>query len=355
MKRLFIFTLLLAVLFSCGKEQPDNVYTIGGKTEFPNGLVYVFGTDNRYERVDSVRCDDEGSFNLSLQVDTLTPMFLVIPETRAIPLYAEPKITAALKKDSTLKNGWCIEGGTTQALHDSISRVLDATPAGNTQIEKIDSFILTHPVSDVCIEIIRRYIIETPAPIAKDIRSRISKLSGILKDREYIVNLNKKIDNKNSNVLHRSFPDFEYTTIDSIEVTQERYLRKYTLITFWASWDKNSLERMRELAAIKDSVKSESFAILNIAFDYDSAQWRKFITEDSIVGDNVLDRKMFHSPLAKQFNIKSLPFTMLVSPFQRVIEYDVETEELGERVDSLARKYDRDQEKKKKNEKKKKK
>lgn len=355
MKRLFIFTLLLAVLFSCGKEQPDNVYTIGGKTEFPNGLVYVFGTDNRYERVDSVRCDDEGSFNLSLQVDTLTPMFLVIPETRAIPLYAEPKITAALKKDSTLKNGWCIEGGTTQALHDSISRVLDATPAGNTQIEKIDSFILAHPVSDVCIEIIRRYIIETPAPIAKDIRSRISKLSGILKDREYIVNLNKKIDNKNSNVLHRSFPDFEYTTIDSIEVTLERYLRKYTLITFWASWDKNSLERMRELAAIKDSVKRESFAILNIAFDYDSAQWRKFITEDSIVGDNVLDRKMFHSPLAKQFNIKSLPFTMLVSPFQRVIEYDVETEELGERVDSLARKYDRDQEKKKKNEKKKKK
>ena len=355
MKRYFIFTFLLALLFSCGKEQPYNVYTIEGKTDFPNGLVYVFGTDKRYERIDSVRCDDEGSFMLSLQVDTLTPMFLVIPETRAIPLYAEPRLTATLKKDSTLKSGWCIEGGTTQALHDSISRVLDTCPAGNTQTEKIDSFILAHPISDVCIEIIRRYITETPDPITKDVRSRISKLGGILKDCEYIVNLNKKADSKNSNVLHRSFPDFEYTTIDSIKVTQESYLRKYTLITFWASWDKNSHNRMRELEAIKDSVKSESFAILNIAFDYDSAQWKKFITEDSIVGDNVLDRKMFHSPLAKQFNIKSLPFTMLVSPFHRVIDYDVETEKLGERIDSLARKYDRDQEKKKKNEKKKKK
>lgn len=356
MKRFFIFTFLLALLFSCGKEQPTNTYTIKGVTDYPNGLVCMFGTDNRYEKVDSVRCDDDGSFALSLQVDTLTPMFLITPEGRIVPVYAEPKITATLTRDSTLNSGWSIEGGDTQALHDSISRILDATPTGNRMIEKIDSFIMAHPLSDVCIEIIRRYLTETPEPVNKDIRSRTSKLGGILKDNEYIVSLNKKTESKSSNILHRSFPDFKYSLNDSTEIKLEDYTRKYTLVTLWASWDKNCLERMRELAAIKDSVESESFAILNIALDYDSALWRKFIIEDSIVGDNVLDRMMFHSPLVKQFNVKSLPFTMLVSPFQRVIDYDIDTEGLGERIDSLTKKYDKNQEEKRKkaNEKKKK-
>lgn len=356
MKRFFIFTFLLALLFSCGKEQPANTYTIKGVTDYPDGLVCMFGTDNRYEKVDSVRCDDDGSFSLSLQVDTLTPMFLITPEDRIVPVYAEPKITATLTRDSTLNSGWSIEGGDTQALHDSISRILDTTPAGNRMIEKIDSFIMAHPLSDVCIEIIRRYLTETPEPVNKDIRSRTSKLGGILKDNEYIVSLNKKTESKSSNILHRSFPDFKYSLNDSTEIKLENYTRKYTLVTLWASWDKNCLERMRELAAIKDSVKSESFAILNIALDYDSAQWQRFITEDSIVGDNVLDRMMFHSPLVKQFNVKSLPFTMLVSPFQRVIDYDIDTEGLGERIDSLTKKYDKNQEEKRKkaNEKKKK-
>lgn len=355
MRRNLTLLFLLTLLFSCGKEQSANTYTIEGETDIPNGLVCVFGTDNRYEKVDSARCDDDGSFSLSLQVDTLTPMFLITPEGRIVPMYAEPQMTATLMKDSTLKSGWCIEGGATQALHDSISRILDATPFGNRMNEKIDSFITAHPLSDVCIEIIRRYLTETPEPVNKDIRSRTGKLGGILKDYEYIVSLNKKVESKNSNVLHRSFPDFKYRLNDSTEVALENYIRKYTLVTLWASWDKNSHGRMRKLAAIKDSVKSESFAILNIALDYDSTQWKKFITGDSIVGDNVLDTKMFHSALVKQFNIKSLPFTILVSPFQRIIDYDIDTEGLGERIDSLARRYDREQEKKKKaNEKKKK-
>ena len=167
---------------------------------------------------------------------------------------------------------------------------------------------------------------------------------------------NKNVDSRSSNTLHRQFPPFTYYTADSCkEVTYNSFDKTHLLVTFWASWDKNSIERLKELAAIKDSVKSESFAILNIALDHDSARWNRMLTEDSIVGDNVLDIKMFHSPLVKQFNVKSLPFTMLVSPYQRVVEYDVRTEGLGLRIDTLSRRYDKNEEEKKKKEKEKKK
>ena len=350
MKRNAILIFLSALLFVCCKEEPRNIYTIGGQTETPNGDVYIFGADSRYEKIDSAECDANGIFSLSLEVDTVIPLFLVTPEGKMIPVYAEPRLTATLKRDSTLKSGWCIEGGNTQALHDSIARVLDGCTNNTKLIEKIDSFILANPISDVSIEVLRRYLTETPEPVSKDIRSRTSKFGGVLKDYEYIINLNRKVDTKNSNVLHRTFPEFKYATSDSTEVALENYIRKYTIVTLWASWDQNSIERMRELASIKDSVKSSSFAILNIALDYDSTQWRKAITEDSIVGDNVIDMKMFDSPIVKQFNVKSLPFTMLVSPYQRVVDYDIDTEGLGTRLDSLTRKYDKGQEKKKERE-----
>ena len=114
----------------------------------------------------------------------------------------------------------------------------------------------------------------------------------------------------------------------------------------WASWDSNSKETMTRLAGIQDSIESKSFAMLNISLDYDSVAWRNFIAEESIAGDNVLDSKMFNSPIVKQFCVNSLPFTILVSPYQRVVEYNPELDGLASHIDSLARKYDKEQKKK---------
>jgi hypothetical protein len=89
--------------------------------------------------------------------------------------------------------------------------------------------------------------------------------------------------------------------------------------------------------------------------DYDSAAWRRFVTEDSIAGDNIIESQAFCSPLVKQFNIKSLPFTMLVNPYTRIQEYDIKMDGLATLIDSLANKYDKAQEKKRAEEEKRKK
>ena len=353
MKKSGILILLLMLMFSCSKDLQENIFTIEGDTGTPNATVYLYGMDSRYDKADSIACDSIGYFRISIPADTITPLALITPDMRLVPVYAEPMLTARLQRDSTLKSGWSVEGGKTQALHDSISRVLDACDKPNTLHEKIDSFILQNPTSDVNIEIIRRYMTEFPQTDHKAIRSRTGNLSGMLQDHYFFVTLKERTDTKVSNIEHRSFPSFSYTTADSAEVTESTYIRKYTLVTFWASWDAASRERMRMLSDIQDSIDSKSFAILNISLDHDSAAWRDFIIQDSIPGDNVIDSKMFNSPLVKQFCIKSLPHTMLVSPYQRVISYDAGPEGLATRIDSLARRYDKEQERKEKERKKK--
>ena len=346
MKRSGILILTLLFLFSCGKEEQMSTFTIEGDTGTPKGMVYIYGTDSRYDKADSIACDKNGYFRISIPADTITPLMLVTPDKKCVPVYGEPMQTARLQRDSTLQSGWSVAGGKTQALHDSISRVLDACTVTNELHEKIDSFILSNPVSDVNIEIIRRYMTEFPQTDHRAIRSRTSKLSGILQDHYSIIILKERTDSKISNIDHRSFPIFNYTTADSTQVTQASYMKKYTLVTLWASWDPKSRERMKELAEIQNGIKSSSFAILNISLDYDSAAWRDFITGDSIVGDNVMDSNMFNSSIVKQFCVNSLPFTILVSPFQRVVSYNPQLDGLASHIDSLATKYDKEQEKK---------
>ena len=351
MKRNGILILTLLFLLSCTGKKQENIFTIEGDTGVPKGMVYLYGTDSRYDKADSIACDESGYFRFSISADTITPLTLVTPDKRTVPVYGEPMLAARLKRDSTLQSGWRVDGGETQALHDSISRVLDACIKPEILHEKIDSFILNHPVSDVNIEIIRRYMTEFTQTDHRAIRARTGKLSGILQDHYFFVTLKERTDSKVSNIEHRSFPAFKYTTADSTEVTLSSYTKKYTLVTLWASWDTKSRELMRRLAGMQDSIESKSFAMLNISLDYDSTAWRNSIAEDSIAGDNVLESQMFNSPIVKQFCVNSLPFTVLISPYQRVVSYNPRFEGLASRIDSLTKKYDKEQEIKDKNKK----
>ena len=350
MKRLCTLLLLLVIVCSCDEKKEEPTFTISGNSGMPESTVYLCGLDSRHNVLDSALCDNSGKFTISIPFDTVVPLALLTPDGHLLPVYAESKGEATLKRDSTLRCGWRVDAGKTQELYNIITRRLDKCTDMKETIEIIDSFFAAYPVSEVNVEILRQYIVDVPSPDNKEIRSRINKLGGKLQDHEYPTRIKKITDNTCSNILHRSFPNFNYTTVEGKDIALSTYIRKYTLVTFWASWDKTSREHMKKLALIDDSVKSESFAILNISLDYDTAQWKKFITEDSIAGDNVNDIKTMNSDLLKKFNIKSLPHTMLVSPYQRVMEYDVDLGNIAGRIDSLSARYDKEQQRKKEKE-----
>ena len=158
MKRYGILILTLLFLFSCVEKKQENIFTIEGDTGTPKGMVYLYGTDSRYDKADSIACDESGYFRISIPADTITPLTLVTPDRRTVPVYGEPMLTARLKRDSTLRSGWCVDGGETQALHDSISRVLDACDKTKELHEKIDTFILKRDFGIPVCSIEKEYI-----------------------------------------------------------------------------------------------------------------------------------------------------------------------------------------------------
>ena len=343
MKRLSIYILLLFLLFSC-KGNEASLYTIQGNG-VTEGAVYLWSTDERHRELSSTVSN--GSFSFSIPLSNATRLMLALPDGNVVTLFAEPGQTAALQPDSMLKSGWRVKGGSTQALHDSISRILDEATDISKQKKIIEEFSKKYPLSEVNVELFRRYLIDIPNPDNEYIRKAISKLSGPLQDNRYIATANKLLDKKNGNVKHRMFPTFNYTTADSIKTNIGRYSDKYLLVNVWATWHNGSREQLQELRSIRDSVRSENFAILNISIDCDSTAWLNAITNDSIIGDNVIEPKGMNSDILEIFNITSLPYSVLVTPYKRIAEYNLPLDSVtAATIDSLTHKHDTKNQKK---------
>ena len=355
MKRFLTYLLpLLMLVASCGREKVT-LYTISGKAADVQCHLLLFGLDGRYERIDSITTDNDGDFRFSIPVDTVTPLALLMPDGKMVTLYAEPDLKAKISRDEADPHRWVVKGGAVQALHDSISLVLDECKSDKKRLGHIERFTTANPISPINIELLRRYVIDVPNPDNTKINDQISKLGGILQDHEYFAATLKQTDRKRSNTLHKIFPSFKYELTDTSKAELGNYAKKHLLVTFWASWDKNSQAEMQKLRAVEDSVKSENFAILNIALEHDTAKWKSFVTNDSIIGDNVCDTKAWNSELVNKFNIRSLPFSILVSPYQRIIKFGLNLDEAGELIDSLATKHDISEKQKKEAEEKRKK
>lgn len=334
MKKALLFILPLLLATAC-KETPQ--YTISGNCGSTNDTLYLFGLEKGFDKVVEIVCDDEGYFSHSVDATEATSLMLAMPDGELIPLYGEPGMQAEL---FTGKNGErIVKGGREQAMYDSIARILRNFDSNSERVVHIDNFIKENPFSRTNIEVIRRFMVEVPNPNNNFIKKRINNLGGTLQDHEYFTGLKTMLDGKNSNNIHKMLPAFEFITAEGKKVTSRNYREKLLVINFWASWDSVSRKELEEQGKLYAQCDTSKTRILNISLDYDTAAWRKSIKADSIVGDNVCDGKVWNNELASKFSITSLPYTITVSPYQRIDLFGVDNGCFVTTIDSLTNRY----------------
>lgn len=333
MKKALSALLLILTLFACKESEPS--YTLEGFYGNGNDTLFIFGNDRRHDRIDTLISKKDGSFLYNIKTDTIIPMTLLLPNGKMLTLYAEPNQKATLTTDTLHKGVYRIVGGEAQHLHDSISAAIDSTDNKSKIEDIIRAFTIAHPYSDININLITKYLAEKKEPDGVAIRERIEDLGGTLQDNIRIQELTQKSDRKQGNLLYRSFPDFNITLADSTKRTNSDYRNKHLVVTFWASWDSSSIKRLKEYGKLKALKDTAHFALLNISFDYDTAAWRRTLTNDSIPGDNFCDTKAWNNDIAKSFTISELPYSIHVNPYQRTNKFGIDEQFLQNNIDSL--------------------
>lgn len=124
-------------------------------------------------------------------------------------------------------------------------------------------------------------------------------------------------------------------------VTWSSSENNYTLLNFWASWDKASVSVRDSLAKMVKEFPEKKFRVLNISLDYEKKKWLEACKEDSKQWVEVCDYKGWSNQVVKQNNIHKLPANILIDRNRKVLGKDLTEKDLYTTVEQLIKKEEK--------------
>lgn len=132
-------------------------------------------------------------------------------------------------------------------------------------------------------------------------------------------------------------PDFTLITSDGVPVKMSEFIKgkKLVLIDFWASWCGPCRQEGKKIKPIYEDFRDRGFDILGVSLDRNPEKWKQAIQDDNITWKQVSDLKGWTTPLCKQYNIRSIPFTILVDGEGRIVAKNLRSEELRQKIETI--------------------
>ncbi len=127
--------------------------------------------------------------------------------------------------------------------------------------------------------------------------------------------------NTNSNnQTNRVAPDFTLSDTANKAITLSSFKGKYVLIDFWASWCKDCRVENKNLVKAYHKYNNPDLVVLSVSLDFDKENWIKTIATDGLAWPyHVSDLQKWQSPVAKLYNVRSIPQTFIVDKEGNII------------------------------------
>ena len=345
MRRLFSILMVLLCLCSC-KDQPNPSFVLEGNVQKLSGdtiwhadsvysdTLYIYGADALYERIDTIIATN-GAFHHTMDIDTVVPLWVLFPNHHREMLFADKGLSVVMQGDTAAMGHIRIVGGVQNALLQGFYQQTDSIEDVEEIAQIADSFIRANPYAEASIHLLREYFVNVPSPNTAEIKDLIGSMSGSLQDNNYIDQLQRSLSAHKPLVKNSVVANYNVKDIEGKNVNTADYKDTYLLITFWASWDKESRQRQRELINIKEKYKKHNFDILSVSLDIDSVAWKQAIEEDSVTWRQANDLKGWNSGIVQRMHINRLPTNMLLNPQRRIQAIDLYGEALDKKIDEL--------------------
>lgn len=331
MRKILFFLTIVICLASC-KKKPEFVLQGELQNYTSDEILVVY--DDPVSKLDTIILKD-GKFTYTFSPDTLTLFRLVSPDiARTIPVFADKTLHMTLK--GKFENP-IISGDGENGEYGKFLESLQNIKEDSTAItQKAKEFIIQHPHSFVSAYLINDYFVQVPHPDIEEIRTLIEPLGGNIKDSRILGVVLKSIPPKD-----KTERDEKYLTYFSCKDRNGKYVtwstseNNYTLLNFWASWDKASVSVRDSLVQMIKKFPETKFRVLNISLDYEKKKWLEACKDDSKQWIEVCDYKGWSNQVVKQNNIHKLPANILIDRNRKVIAKDLEGKDLYTKAEQL--------------------
>ena len=136
-------------------------------------------------------------------------------------------------------------------------------------------------------------------------------------------------------LLLENFLMRQYLTPEGKTISLKETLGKVTIIDFWASWCGPCRAENPSVVALYNEFHPQGLNIIGVSLDKDAKKWKEAIAKDGLVWPHVSNLKFWEDPIAKQYNVQSIPATFILDEKGNIVAKDLRGEELRAKVAAL--------------------
>lgn len=129
-------------------------------------------------------------------------------------------------------------------------------------------------------------------------------------------------------------PDFEELLVDGKTKMKLSDLRgQVVLLDFWASWCGPCRRENPNVVNLYNKYKEKGFTVMSVSLDKDGNKWKQAIEKDKLSWPNhVSDLKGWSCAAAKKYQVRGIPFTVLIDQEGKIIKTKLRGPELEQEL-----------------------
>jgi peroxiredoxin len=136
-------------------------------------------------------------------------------------------------------------------------------------------------------------------------------------------------------VVGKPAPNFSAPSPEGKTISLKESLGKVTIIDFWASWCGPCRAENPNVVALYNEFNPKGLNIIGVSLDKDATKWKDAIAKDGLIWPHVSNLKFWDEPIAKQYNVQSIPATFILDAKGNIVAKDLRGDALRTKVKEL--------------------
>lgn len=332
MKKLYLLLLSVYLLFCLDSCRQSDEFELKGELEGITSDMILVVFDDPDSKLDTIY-PRGGKFTYAFSPDTLNTFRLVNDSGEVFPIFADKGWKVSVKGSFAHPE---IKGDGPNNEYQEFLQSIHALKDSAQICQQAENFIKSHPSSPASAYILYWYFSQSANPNLSFIARLTEPLTGKVKDCRVLNEVLQKLPEKEkSTSTYLNYLSVKKRNGEYLSWSSSGTQKQYSLINFWASWDKESIAIKDSLYALCEKFSKNNFRVVNFSLDYNKEEWEKNTQKDTEQWIEVCDYKGWNNQILKQQNIQRLPYNILIDRNRKILGSNLYGNALQAKMEAL--------------------